>query len=110
NFGNSFAVAAGAANIVGELRAKADVLIEKSQGKEGVRLEKIQLVTSYQEVNQESLMDGNFPAWPSMDESLGFFNVTAPELRGVLAQSIDVMATDTYDDFDLSGMHDGYLN
>ena len=110
NFGNSFAVAAGAANIVGELCAKIDVLIEKSQGKKGVRLEKMQLVTNYQEVDEESLMDGNFSALPPMDESLGFFNETAPELRGVLAQSIDIMATDMYDDFELSGINDGYLN
>lgn len=110
NFGNSFAVAAGAANILGELCAKVDVLIEKSQGKKGVRLEKMQLVTNYQEVDEESLMDGNFPALPSTDESLGFFNVTAPEFRGVLAQSIDIMATDMYDDFDLSGINEGYLH
>ncbi|CAD6576273.1 MAG: hypothetical protein ASARMPRED_007674 [Alectoria sarmentosa] len=110
NFGNSFAVAAGAANIVGELCVKIDVLMEKSQGKKGVRLEKMQPVTSYQEVDEESLMDENFPALPSMDESLGFFNVTAPETRGVFAQSIDIMATDMYDDFALSGINDGYLN
>lgn len=110
NFGNSFAVAAGAANIIGELCAKVDVLIEKSKGKEGVRLDKMQLVTGYQEVDEESLMDGNFPALPSMDESLRFFNVTAPELRGVLAQSIDIIATDMYDDFDLSGINNGHPN
>ena len=110
NFGNSFAVAAGAANIVGELCAKVDVLIEKSRGKQGFGLEKVRLVTSYQEVDKESLMEGNFPALPSMDESLGFFNVTAPELQGVLAQSIDVTATDMYDEFDFSGINDGYLN
>ena len=110
NFGNSFAAAAGAANIMGELRAKIDVLIEENQGKEGVRLDRMQLVTGYQEVDEESLMDGNFPALPSMDESLGFFNATAPELRGVLAQSIDILATDMYDDFDLSGINDGYPN
>ncbi len=110
HFGNSFAVAAGAANIVGELCVKIDALIEKSQEKKGVRLEKMQPVTSYQEVDEESLMDGNFPALPSMDESSGFFNVTAPEFRGMLAQSIDIMATDMYDDFDLSGINDGYLN
>ena len=110
NFGNSFAVAAGAANILGELCAKVDMLIEKSQEQKGVRLEKMQLVTNYQEVDEESLMDGNFPALPSMDESLGFFNMTAPEFRGLLAQSIDIMATDMHDGFDLSGMNDGYLN
>ncbi|KAI4159737.1 MAG: hypothetical protein LQ342_006352 [Letrouitia transgressa] len=110
NFGNNFAVAAGAANIVGELRAKVDVLMEKSQGKEGVGLEKMQLVTSYQEVDGESLMDSNFPALPPMDEAFDFFNVIAPESRGMLAQSIDILATDMYDDFDLSGMKDGYLN
>ena len=110
NFGNSFAVAAGAANILGELCAKVDMLIEKNQGQKGVRLEKMQLVPNYQEVDEESLMDGNFPALPSMDESLGFFNMTAPEFRGLLAQSIDIMATDMHDGFDSSGMNDGYLN
>ena len=110
NFGNSFAVAAGAANILRELCAKVDVLIEKCQGTKGVRVEKMQLVTNYQGVDEESLMNGSFPALPSMDESLGFFDVTAPEFRGVLTQSIDLMATDMYDDFDLSGINDGYLN
>ena len=110
SFGNSFAVAAGAAKILGELCAKVDVLTEKSQGKKVVRLEKIQVVTSIQEVDEETPMDGNIPALPSMDESLGFFNETAPEFRDVLAQSIDIMATDMYDDFDLSGINDDYLN
>lgn len=110
NFGNSFAVAAGAANILRELCAKVDVLIEKSQGQKVVRLETMQLVTSYQEANEGTLMDDNFPALPSMDESLDFFNVTAPDLRGVLAQSIDIMATDMYDDFDFSGINDGFIN
>ena len=116
-FGNSFAVAAGAANILAELCAKVDVLIEESRGKnggsgggDGVRLDTMQLVKSYQEVDDESLVVGNFPALPSMDESLDFFDVTAPDFRGVLAQSIDIMATDMYDDFDLSGVNDGYLN
>lgn len=108
NFGNSFAVAAGAANIIGELCAKVDVLIEKSQGKGGVRLDEMPLVTGYQEVDEASLMDGNFPASSSMDESLGFLNLTAPEVRGVLAQSIDIMATDMCDDFDLSRIIDSY--
>lgn len=110
NFGNSFAIAAGAANIVGELCTKIDELMEKSQGKKGVRLEKIPMVTGYREVDEDSLMDGNFPALPSMDESLDFLNVSGPEFRGVLAQSIDIMATDMFDDFDLSGINDGYLN
>lgn len=110
HFGNSFAVAAGAANIISELCAKVDVLIEKSRGKEGVRLDKTPPVTGYQEIDEESLMDGHFPALLSMDESLGSFNVTVPELRGVLAQSIGIMAPDMYDDFDLSGFNDGYPN
>ena len=110
NFGNSFAVAAGAAKILGELCAKVDVLTEKSQGKKVVRLEKIQVVTSIQEVDDETPMVGDIPALPSMDESLGFFNETTPEFRDVLAQSIDIMGADMYDDFDLSGINDGYLN
>ena len=109
-FANSFAVAARAANIMRELCAKIDVLIKKSQGKEGVRQEKMQLATDYEEADEESLMDGNFLAFPSMDESLGFFNVTAPEFRGVLGQSMDFIATNMYNDFDFSGMNDGYLN
>ncbi|KAL9029378.1 MAG: hypothetical protein Q9196_002366 [Gyalolechia fulgens] len=111
NFGNSFAVAVGAANIMGELCAKVDVLIANSLGKECVRPDKMQLVTGYQEVDEGSLIDGNFPALPYMDESLGFFDVTAPELRGgVLAQSIDIFATDMYNNFELSGINDGYPN
>ena len=45
-----------------------------------------------------------------MDEFSGFFDVTAPNFRGVLAQSIDIMVTDIYDDFNLSGVNDGFLN
>ena len=110
DFGNSFGVAAGAANILGILCAKVDVLIEKSHGKKDVRLEKMQLVINYQEVAEESLVDGDSAALPSMDESLGFFNATAPEFRGLLAQSIDIMSTEMYDDFDLSRSNDGYIN
>ena len=110
NFGNSFAVAAGAANILSELCAKVDVLIAKGQGRRSARREQMQLVTNYQEVDAESLMGRNSPALPSMDESLDFFNMTAPEFRGLLAQSIDIMATDMHDGFDFSGINDGYVN
>ena len=109
NFGNSFAVAARAANIMGELCAKADILTEKGQGKEGVSVEKMQPATDYQAID-ETLMNSNFPALSSMDESLGFFNVTTPDLRGVLAQSMDFIATDMYNDFDLSGITIDYPN
>ena len=110
NFGYNFAVAAETANILGELYTMVDALIEKSQRKEVFRLETMQLVTSYSEVERESLMNGNYPVLPSMDESLGFFNVTTPDLRGVSAQSIEIVATDMYDDLDLSSINDGYLN
>lgn len=110
NFGNSFAVAAGAANILGKLCAKVDVLTKKSQGTKVVMVEKIQVVTSIQEVDEENPMDGELPVLPSMDESLGILDETAPEFRDMLAQSIDIMATDMYDDFDFSGINDGYLN
>ena len=109
-FGNSFAVAAGAANILSELCAKVDVLTEKSQGQKGVGPEKMQLVTNYQEGDEQSLLNGNFPEVPSTDECLGFFDLNAPEYRGVLAQSLDLMATDMFDDFDFSGINEGYLN
>ena len=106
--GHSFAIAAGAANIVGELCAKVDMLMGNGPGKEGVRLDKMQPIMGYPETDEESVMDGNLLAFSSLDESLGSFNVTAPDFRGVLAQSIDIMAADMYDDFDLSGIHDGY--
>ena len=108
NYANSFAVAARAANLMGELCAKVDVLIEKNRGKKGPRLENISLATDYLEADEESLKDGSFLELPSMDESLSFFNVTAPDLRGVLAQSTDFIATDMYNDFDLSSMNDSY--
>ncbi len=73
------------------------------QGKKGVRLEKMQPITNYEEVDAKSLMDG----YPCVDEPSGFLNVTTPEFRGVLAQSIDIMATDMYDNFALLGMNDG---
>ena len=74
NFGNSFAVATGAASILGELCAKVDVLIENGQRKKAVRLEKtqvvtnyqevenMQVVTNYQEVGEQSLTDGDSAA------------------------------------------------
>ena len=46
DFGNGFAVVAGAVNIVGEVCAKVDVLVEKSQEEKVVRLEEIQVVTN----------------------------------------------------------------
>ena len=55
-------------------------------------------------------MDENSAALPSIDDPMGFFNETAPEFRGLLAQLIDIMATEMYDDVDLSGLNDGYLN
>ena len=110
SFGNSFAVTAGAPSILGKLCAKVDVLIENGQGKKAVWLEKTQVVTNYQEVGEQSPMDGNPAALPSIDDPMGFFNVTAAEFRGLSAQSIEIMATEMYDDVDLSGMDDGYLN
>ena len=107
-FGKSFAVAARAATIMGELCAKVDVLIENSQGKEVARQETMQLATNFQGVDGEILMDGNFLDFPSMDESLDFFNMTTPDFRGIMTQSMDFVATDMYNDFDLSGVNEGY--
>jgi hypothetical protein len=107
-FGNSFAVAAGAANIMSELCAKVDLLIEQSQGKEGVALDKMQLVTGHQEVGEESFLNGDFTAALTVDGPLSFFDVTAVELTGVLAQSIDIFATDMYNDFDLSSIDSSF--
>jgi len=104
-FGNSFAVAAGAANIMRELCVKIDLLIEQSQGKEAVAPDKMQLVTGYQEAGEGSSMNGDFTAAMTVDGPLSFFDVTAAELTGVLAQSIDIFATDMYNNFDLSGMN-----
>ncbi len=107
-FGNSFAVAAGAANIMSELCAKVDLLIEQSQGKEGVALDKMQLVTGHQEVGEESFLNGDFRAALTVGGPLSFFDVTAVELTGVLAQSIDIFATDMYNDFDLSSIDSSF--
>jgi hypothetical protein len=107
-FGNSFAVAAGAANIMSPLCAKVDLLIEQSQGKEGVALDKMQLVTGHQEVGEESFLNGDFTAALTVDGPLSFFDVTAVELTGVLAQSIDIFATDMYNDFDLSSIDSSF--
>ncbi len=110
NFGNSFAVAAGAANIMSELCAKADLLIEQSQGKEGVALDKMQLVKGYQGAGEESFMNGNFTTALTVDGPLSFFDETAAEFTGVLAQSIDIFAADMYNDFDLSGIDSSFLD
>ena len=95
---------------MGELCAKVDVLIEKSLGKEVIRQEKMKLATDYQGVDEESLMDGNFLEFPSMDEYLDFFNTDAAKFQGVFAQPMDFVATDMYNGFDLSGINDGYPN
>jgi len=110
NFGNSFAVAAGAANIMSELCAKVDLLIEQSQGKEGVALDKMQLVKGYQGAGEESFMNGNFTTALTVDGPLSFFDETAAEFTGVLAQSIDIFAADMYNDFDLSGIDSSFLD
>ena len=93
---------------MGELCAKVDVLTEKSQGKESVGVETMQPATDYERVDEETLMNDNVPALCIMDESLGFFNLAAPDLRGVLAQSRDFITRDMYNDFDSSGMNVGY--
>lgn len=103
-FGNSFAVAASAANIMSELSAKVDMLIEQNQGKEGVTLDKMQLVTDYHEAGDGSRMNGNFTAALTGNESLSFSDVTAAARPGVSPQSIDIFATDMYNDFDLSSI------
>ncbi len=108
NFGNSFAVAAGAANIMSELCAKVDLLIEQSQGKEGVALDKMQLVTGCQEGGDESFINGNFTAALTVDGPLSFFDETAAGLTGVLDQSIDIFAADIYNDFDFSGIDSSF--
>lgn len=110
NLGSSFAIAAGAASIIGELGAKVDILWEKRAGRGGSRPDRTQPTIGYQEADEESVMDSSFLALSSVDESLGSFNMTAPDFHGVLAQSIDIMATDMYDEFDLSGINDGYSN
>jgi len=110
NFGNSFAVAAGAANIMSELCTKVDLLIEQSQGKEGFALDKLQLVIGCQEAGDENFMNGNFTAAPTVDGPPSFFDEPAAELMGVLAQSIDIFAADIYNDFDLSGIDSSFLD
>lgn len=102
HFGNSFAVAAGAANIMSELCAKVDLLIEQSREREGVALDGI--VTDHHEAGEESAMNGDLTSALAADGPLSFFDATAAELTGVLAQSIDIFATDMYSDFDLSGI------
>lgn len=113
NLGISFAIAAGAVSIIGELCAKVDMLMEKGVGRGMIRLDSRQPIIGYQEADEESVMDGHFLALSSvasMDEPLGSLNVTGPDFRGVLAQSIDIMATDMYDEFDLSGINDDYCH
>lgn len=102
NFGNSFAVAAGAANIMHELCTKVDLLIEQSREKEGIALDK--MVTDHHETGEGGAMNGDFTAALAVDGPLSFFDVPAAELTGVLAQSIDIFTTDMYNDFDLSGI------
>ena len=107
-FGNSFAVAAGAANIISELRVKIDVLINrKTEGKDAMMQDTMPLVAGYHEADETNFMNGDFTALPAIDNSLNFFDIDNPELTGVLAQSIDNFATDMYSDFDLHSMGSG---
>ena len=76
NFGNIFAVTEELANIVGELYAKAEACSSRK-----VRLEKIQVATNIQGLDEDSLLDGIFPAVPSVDKSLSLFNAITPNSR-----------------------------
>lgn len=108
HFGNSFAVAAGAANIIGELCAKVDLLIKRSREKEGVGLDETQLTTGYQEAGEENFVNSNFTTAPTMDGPLSFYDKTAADFTDVLAQSIDIFAADMYYDYDLLGINSSF--
>ncbi|KAM3067317.1 hypothetical protein ACMFMG_005322 [Clarireedia jacksonii] len=110
NFGNSFAQAASAANIMRDLSAKVDYRIQQSMGrltlthnnlKQQSHHEELHIVTTGMDSGYESLVDSNFSSVPS-DASLSFDDEAAQEMQAVLAQSIDMtFDVDTYNDFDM---------
>ncbi|KAK9490512.1 hypothetical protein V1508DRAFT_457751 [Lipomyces doorenjongii] len=100
NFGNSFAVAASAASIMSDLSTEVDLFIQ-SQGMQGVAM---QPATNCEESGDESLINGNSIAAPAVDGLLSFDDDNAVEIS-VLAQSIDIFAAETYNDFDWSGIN-----
>ncbi|KAK9481546.1 fungal-specific transcription factor domain-containing protein [Lipomyces starkeyi] len=105
NFGNSFAVAASAASIMSDLSAKVDLFIVQSQGMHGVAM---QLATNCEESGDEGLINGNSTAAQTLDGPLRFDDENAAEITGVLAQSIDIIAAETYNDFDWSGINSNF--
>ncbi|TAQ85434.1 hypothetical protein B7494_g6257 [Chlorociboria aeruginascens] len=109
NFGNSFAVAASAANIIRDVSAKVDLCIDLCQGKQCVTLnpkegpDEMQHLTSCKEPGDEGIINsmGSFPVLQDVGP-LSFDDETAAKMQGVLSQSIDMtFTTDAYNEFDM---------
>ncbi|KAI9687171.1 MAG: hypothetical protein M1822_002582 [Bathelium mastoideum] len=109
SIGDSFAVAANAANIMSELSATVDLLTDQGQRRQSLVPipkkvpDEMQLDMGCGEPSDESIMNGNFATSRPMDMSLNF-NDTTTEIAGVLAQSMDIFATEPYNDFDWMSM------
>lgn len=115
-FGDSFAIAANAATIMCDLSAKVDVVIEQSRSEHGdiksqqqrnfnPTTEKWNLrFPTYKESSNNMLLSDDFTAVESMKNTQSFDGQATAELRGVLADSIDIFA-ETYNNFEWSSSY-----
>ncbi|ATZ47872.1 hypothetical protein BCIN_03g01530 [Botrytis cinerea B05.10] len=109
NFGNNFAQAASAANVMTELSAKVDIRLAQTyekqmmaqQSKVMTKPDEVQSVMSAGDSGYESLLDDSFTGMQGVD-SLSFDNETNAEIQDILAQSIDMtFPADSYTDFEM---------
>jgi len=113
-FGNSFAIAASAANIMSDLSAKVDLLMEQNLTKQSIEQyskkmpDKMQLITNYEDPTDQSFFNNNFISAQPIDGPLSFDDETATEMQGVLAQSIDIFAAEAYNYFDWSSLSNNF--
>ena len=112
-FGNSVAVAASGANIMSDLGTKVDLLYEQNQGMRGTSQnldsapENMPMDLGGGQAADDSFTNGSFDMM-QLDGFLNFDDDTAAEITGVLAQSIDLFAGETYNNYDWLGVNSNF--
>lgn len=104
-FGDSFAVAASAADIMRDLRAKVDFLMEQNQGNLGISM---QLARNFEESSEVSPISDNSTILQAVDGLQDFDSETTAEITGVLGESIDILAVEPHNDFEWQRIHNNF--
>lgn len=103
-FGDSFAVAASAADIMRDISYKADFLLASRTGEDRLEL----LNNAPTELGSGFITADNFAATQARDGFDGFEGVATADITGVLGQSIDILAAEPYTDFDWPGINGNF--